>query len=108
MRQSGHKPGRFLIRPMPPDVHLGGGSLFNPMTFYTFTWGGVRDAMVARDKASADAYLARLRRVAEVAQIQACPLALAKDFNGPVVQGWIANAQRLGAIGASGLGAVQF
>lgn len=31
MRQSGHKPGRFLVRPMPPDVHLGGGSLFNPM-----------------------------------------------------------------------------
>ena len=80
------------------------------MTFYTFTWGGVRDAMVARDKPAADAYLARLRRVADVVDIRTCPLSMAKakDFNGPVVQGWIANARRLGAIGASGLGAVQF
>jgi hypothetical protein len=31
MRRPGHKPGRCLVRPMPPDVHLGGGSLFNLM-----------------------------------------------------------------------------
>lgn len=31
MRRPGHKPGHSVIRPMPPDVHLGGGSLFNLM-----------------------------------------------------------------------------
>lgn len=78
------------------------------MTFYTFNWGGVRDAMVARDSEAAKAYLVRLNRFAPVTDIRTCPLSMARDFNGPVVQGWIANARRLGAIGASGLGAVQF
>jgi hypothetical protein len=78
------------------------------MTFYKFTWGGVPDAMVARDQKAADAYFARLRKHFPVEGIRSCPLSVAKDFHGPVVQGWVANASRLGAVSASGLGAVQF
>lgn len=55
MRQSGHKPGRFLIRSMPPDVHLGGGSIHDPMKDYQD-----RAQSVALLRASLEDRIARL------------------------------------------------